>query len=113
MRIIHGQGYSDEDKRGYIALVYQNVITAMHSLTRAMETLKIPYKDSSNPVSIELFLCLTRGLACPNTIEQVCALSLVDDSAARVWSTLPVLTLDFGLVFRNELTTLEQSTLKM
>jgi hypothetical protein len=53
MRIIHGQGYSDEDKRGYITLVYQNVITAMHSLTRAMETLKIPYKDTSNPVSPE------------------------------------------------------------
>ena len=50
MRIIHGQGYSDEDKRGYIPLVYQNILSAMHSLTRAMENLRIPYRDSSNPV---------------------------------------------------------------
>lgn len=49
MRIIHGQGYSDEDKRGYIPLVYQNILSAMHSLTRAMENLRIPYRDSSNP----------------------------------------------------------------
>lgn len=56
MRIIHGQGYSDDDKRGYIPLVYQNVIMAMHSLTRAMDTLNIPYKDSSNPVSIDSYV---------------------------------------------------------
>lgn len=49
MRIIHGQGYSDEDKRGYVPLVYQNIITAMHSLTIAMESLNIPYKDPTNP----------------------------------------------------------------
>lgn len=52
MRIIHGQGYSDEDKRGYVPLVYQNIITAMHSLTLAMESLNIPYKDPANPVWI-------------------------------------------------------------
>lgn len=52
MRIIHGQGYSDEDKRGYVPLVYQNIITAMHSLTIAMESLNIPYKDPTNPVWI-------------------------------------------------------------
>lgn len=52
MRIIHGQGYSDEDKRGYVPLVYQNIITAMHSLTIAMESLNIPYKDPANPVWI-------------------------------------------------------------
>lgn len=49
MRIIHGQGYSDEDKLGYVALVYQNVITAIQSLTLAMESLKIAYKNPANP----------------------------------------------------------------
>uniref|UniRef100_A0A8B9C8X8 Uncharacterized protein n=1 Tax=Anser brachyrhynchus TaxID=132585 RepID=A0A8B9C8X8_9AVES len=28
MRIIHGSGYSDEDKRGFTKLVYQNIFTA-------------------------------------------------------------------------------------
>ncbi|XP_046857586.1 guanine nucleotide-binding protein G(q) subunit alpha-like isoform X1 [Xenia sp. Carnegie-2017] len=48
MRIIHGQGYSEDDRRGYIKLVYQNIFMAIHSLTRAMETLRIPFANSSN-----------------------------------------------------------------
>lgn len=48
MRIIHGNGYSDEDKRGYIRLVYQNVFMAMQAMIRAMDTLAIPYGDPSS-----------------------------------------------------------------
>lgn len=51
MRIIHGSGYSDEDKRGFIKLVYQNIFMAMQSMIRAMELLKIQYGESSNIVS--------------------------------------------------------------
>lgn len=50
MRIIHGAGYSDEDKRGFIRLVYQNIFTSMQSMIRATETLKIPYKFEQNRV---------------------------------------------------------------
>lgn len=39
MRIIHGSGYSDEDKRGFIKLVYQNIFMAMQSMIRAMDLL--------------------------------------------------------------------------
>lgn len=55
MRIIHGAGYSDEDKRGFTKLVYQNIFTAMQAMIRAMETLKIPYKYEHNKVN-EIFL---------------------------------------------------------
>ncbi|KAF6729764.1 Guanine nucleotide-binding protein G(q) subunit alpha [Oryzias melastigma] len=48
MRIIHGAGYSDEDKRGFTKLVYQNIFTSMQAMIRAMETLKIPYKYEHN-----------------------------------------------------------------
>eukprot|EP00063_Salmo_salar_P041358 XP_014016193.1 PREDICTED: guanine nucleotide-binding protein subunit alpha-14-like [Salmo salar] len=48
MRIIHGTGYSDEDKRGFTKLVYQNIFTAMQSMIRAMETLNIPFSDAQN-----------------------------------------------------------------
>jgi len=48
MRIIHGSGYSDEDKRSFIKLVYQNIFMAMNSMIRAMDTLNIQYKDPSN-----------------------------------------------------------------
>ncbi|RMC19248.1 hypothetical protein DUI87_03854 [Hirundo rustica rustica] len=48
MRIIHGSGYSDEDKRGFTKLVYQNIFTAMQAMIKAMDTLKIPYKCENN-----------------------------------------------------------------
>uniref|UniRef100_A0A4W2HXW0 Guanine nucleotide-binding protein subunit alpha n=1 Tax=Bos indicus x Bos taurus TaxID=30522 RepID=A0A4W2HXW0_BOBOX len=48
MRIIHGAGYSEEDKRGFTKLVYQNIFTAMQAMIRAMETLKILYKYEQN-----------------------------------------------------------------
>jgi len=52
MRIIHGSGYSDDDKRGFIKLVYQNIFMAMNSMVRAMEQLKIPYKNPDNEVIV-------------------------------------------------------------
>ncbi|XP_053704440.1 guanine nucleotide-binding protein subunit alpha-11-like isoform X1 [Synchiropus splendidus] len=48
MRIIHGRGYSEEDKRGFRRLVYQNIFTAMQAMVQAMEILKIPYRHELN-----------------------------------------------------------------
>ena len=56
MRIIHGSGYSEEDKRGFIKLVYQNIFMAMQSMIKAMELLKISYKDPRNSVSFLNFV---------------------------------------------------------
>ena len=52
MRIIHGTGYSEDDKRSFVKLVYQNIFMAMHIMTRAMDTLKIQYTDKKNEVRI-------------------------------------------------------------
>lgn len=52
MRIIHGNGYSDEDKRAHIRLVYQNIFMAIQAMIRAMDTLNIPYGDHSSDVFI-------------------------------------------------------------
>uniref|UniRef100_A0A8D0F805 Uncharacterized protein n=1 Tax=Strix occidentalis caurina TaxID=311401 RepID=A0A8D0F805_STROC len=57
MRIIHGSGYSDEDKRGFTKLVYQNIFTAMQAMIRAMDTLKIPYKNKGLLPVLPLVLC--------------------------------------------------------
>ncbi|XP_051875118.1 guanine nucleotide-binding protein G(q) subunit alpha isoform X4 [Pristis pectinata] len=54
MRIIHGTGYSDEDKRGFTKLVYQNIFTAMQAMIRAMDTLKIQYKYDHNKAHAQL-----------------------------------------------------------
>ncbi|XP_026737548.1 guanine nucleotide-binding protein G(q) subunit alpha isoform X2 [Trichoplusia ni] len=54
MRIIHGSGYSDDDKRGFIKLVYQNIFMAMQSMIRAMDLLSIQYGNPSNSEKAEL-----------------------------------------------------------
>ncbi|XP_076260366.1 G protein alpha q subunit isoform X1 [Rhynchophorus ferrugineus] len=54
MRIIHGAGYSDEDKRGFIKLVFQNIFMAMQSMIKAMDLLKIQYAEPSSPEKAEL-----------------------------------------------------------
>jgi len=46
MRIIHGAGYSEDDKRGYIKLVYQNIFMAMQSMIDAMKLLEITYGNA-------------------------------------------------------------------
>ena len=55
MRIIHGSGYSDDDKRTFIKLVYQNIYMAMNSMIRAMEALDIPYRIDINKVIILIY----------------------------------------------------------
>lgn len=50
MRIIHGNGYSEEDRRGFAKLVFQNVFTAVKAMTGAMATLRIPYANPQNEV---------------------------------------------------------------
>lgn len=54
MRIIHGNGYSDEDKRGFTKLVYQNIFTAMQAMIHAMGTLQIPYKHQENKANASI-----------------------------------------------------------
>ena len=52
MRIIHGDGYNDDDKRSFIKLVYQNILTSVQNMTAAMNTLHIQYENEENYVSV-------------------------------------------------------------
>ncbi|XP_045696937.1 guanine nucleotide-binding protein subunit alpha-14 isoform X2 [Phyllostomus hastatus] len=54
MRIIHGSGYSDEDRKGFTKLVYQNIFTAMQAMVRAMDTLRIQYTCEQNKENARL-----------------------------------------------------------
>jgi len=54
MRIIHGAGYSEDDKRGFIKLVFQNIFMAMQSMIRAMDLLKLQYEDPTSADKAEL-----------------------------------------------------------
>uniref|UniRef100_A0A673MP79 Guanine nucleotide-binding protein subunit alpha n=1 Tax=Sinocyclocheilus rhinocerous TaxID=307959 RepID=A0A673MP79_9TELE len=48
MRIIHGRGYTEEDRRAYAKLVFQNIFASIHNLLQAMEHLNIPFVDGKN-----------------------------------------------------------------
>jgi len=43
MRIINGAGYNDDDKRGFIKLIFQNTYMGMTTMLKAMGTLGIAY----------------------------------------------------------------------
>lgn len=72
MRIIHGSGYSDDDKRGFIKLVYQNIFMAMQSMIRAMDLLKIQYGIPSNAVSASNLVMFASGYSYHQPIALHC-----------------------------------------
>ncbi|KAF5915665.1 hypothetical protein HPG69_005600 [Diceros bicornis minor] len=43
MRIIHGAGYSEEDRKAFRPLVYQNIFVSMRAMLEAMDRLQIPF----------------------------------------------------------------------
>ncbi|XP_072517271.1 guanine nucleotide-binding protein subunit alpha-14-like [Salminus brasiliensis] len=54
MRIIHGKGYTEQDRRPFAKLVFQNIFTAARAMTMAMSTLKIPYANQQNEMYAQL-----------------------------------------------------------
>lgn len=46
MRIIHGQGYSDDERLKYRELVYKNIALGVVTLMEAMDKLRIPYENN-------------------------------------------------------------------
>ncbi|KAL1022965.1 hypothetical protein UPYG_G00034790 [Umbra pygmaea] len=48
MRIIHGRGFSEQERRDFAKLIYQNIFTAVKAMTQAMTTLKLPYAYPEN-----------------------------------------------------------------
>ncbi|KAK3508677.1 hypothetical protein QTP70_003317 [Hemibagrus guttatus] len=54
MRIIHGSGYSEDDRKSFTKLVYQNIFTSIQAMIRAMDTLQIPYKYEHNKANANI-----------------------------------------------------------
>ena len=51
MRIIHGDGYSEDEKKKFAKLVYQNVFTAVKMLVQGQKIMGIPYVNPKCDVS--------------------------------------------------------------
>ncbi|KAL0965790.1 hypothetical protein UPYG_G00285750 [Umbra pygmaea] len=79
MRIIHGAGYSDADKRGFIRLVYQNIITSVQNMIQAMKKLHIDFIDDQNGSLADRLSQVDADML--TTLEQWIA-----DALRRVWS---------------------------
>jgi len=45
MKIIHLQGFTDEEKLSYKAIIYSNLIGSMRSLLNACDTMSLPIQD--------------------------------------------------------------------
>lgn len=50
MKIIHGRGFSEEERKAFAKCIYQNIFTAINAMTGAMTTLRIPYTSPENEV---------------------------------------------------------------
>ncbi|XP_012733348.1 guanine nucleotide-binding protein subunit alpha-11 [Fundulus heteroclitus] len=48
MKIIHGRGFSEEERKAFAKCIYQNIFTAIKAMAGAMTTLKIPYANPEN-----------------------------------------------------------------
>nr|XP_057915028.1 guanine nucleotide-binding protein subunit alpha-11-like [Doryrhamphus excisus] len=48
MRILHGNGYTEAQRKSFARLVCQNIITAIQALIEAMSVLRIDYVHNSN-----------------------------------------------------------------
>lgn len=51
MRIIHGAGYSEEERKGFRPLIYQNIFVSMQAMIEAMDWLQIPFSRPESRVS--------------------------------------------------------------
>lgn len=51
MRIIHGNGYSENERKTFIKHIFENIFTSVQAMIEAMETLQVPFTDEKNTVS--------------------------------------------------------------
>ncbi|KAM6921087.1 guanine nucleotide-binding protein subunit alpha-14-like [Xenentodon cancila] len=53
MRIIHGRGFSEEERKAFAKCIFQNIFTAIKAMTGAMTTLRIPYANPENEMFVK------------------------------------------------------------
>ncbi|KAB5522342.1 hypothetical protein PHYPO_G00158450 [Pangasianodon hypophthalmus] len=59
MRIIHGTGYSEDDRRAFTQSIFQNIFVAVQAMIEAMKTLQIPFTDDKNASYAAMLLSVT------------------------------------------------------
>ncbi|EDW90735.1 G protein alpha q subunit [Drosophila yakuba] len=54
MRLIHGDGFSDKERKKFTENIFQNIFMAMQSMISAMDVLKIPYGQQEHSILADL-----------------------------------------------------------
>lgn len=88
MRIIHGTGYSEEDKKGFTKLVYQNIFMAIQSMIKAMEMLRIEYKNPKNSVRAYIISKVHPGLTSLSDRIRSSLIAQLTQENAELFSTI-------------------------
>nr|XP_003228815.1 PREDICTED: guanine nucleotide-binding protein subunit alpha-15 [Anolis carolinensis]XP_008120785.1 PREDICTED: guanine nucleotide-binding protein subunit alpha-15 [Anolis carolinensis] len=84
MRIIHGVGYTEEDRKAFAKIVYQNIFMSIQAMIKAMETLQIPYESPENVQKARLLLGVDAYKATTLEAEQARSIaSLWKDAGIR------------------------------
>ncbi|KAI0986024.1 hypothetical protein GJ496_010672 [Pomphorhynchus laevis] len=79
MRIIHGSGYTEEERKGYIKSIYQNTFLAITTLIRAMKSFDMLYSNPDNFENAEVVLSIDD--------EDVCTIDSRQHSAIKsLWA---------------------------
>nr|CAB3250013.1 guanine nucleotide-binding protein G(q) subunit alpha [Phallusia mammillata] len=84
MRIIHGKGYTEEDRKSYITLVHQNVNMTIRTMANAMVNLGIKYEHETSKATADKFSAFTRDdetLVMENQVTEL--LSFWEDSGVQ------------------------------
>ncbi|XP_073792709.1 guanine nucleotide binding protein (G protein), alpha 15 (Gq class), tandem duplicate 4 isoform X1 [Danio rerio] len=55
IKMSHGNGYSEDERRGFSKLVHQNIFLSMKTMTDAMSELRIPYTNPQNQIYAQWF----------------------------------------------------------
>uniref|UniRef100_H3DDD7 Guanine nucleotide-binding protein subunit alpha n=1 Tax=Tetraodon nigroviridis TaxID=99883 RepID=H3DDD7_TETNG len=76
MRIIHGSGYTEEEKKSFTRLVYQNIFTSMQAMIHASQNLRIPFQYERNKSNAQL--------VCEADVEKVSSFSQLYVAAMKM-----------------------------
>ncbi|CAF89288.1 unnamed protein product, partial [Tetraodon nigroviridis] len=76
MRIIHGSGYTEEEKKSFTRLVYQNIFTSMQAMIHASQNLRIPFQYEPNKSNAQL--------VCEADVEKVSSFSQLYVAAMKM-----------------------------
>lgn len=81
LRIIHEDGYSEEECKQYKLVVYSNTIQSIMAIIRAMGRLKIEFGDAARAVSS---LCLNSHMMTQRTATELPA--FIQDDARQLFA---------------------------